>query len=103
MLGVMDRLEARQLGRQVDQIAEALAQPEELVIHLVKALDNPFAPRLPLGDKHDLHAQVQADEEAETARVPQRLGHREIRVQDSTEFPSIATFYSRCLRFSFWH
>jgi hypothetical protein len=69
---IMEGFEARQLCRQMGPVAEGLAPPEELVIPLVKALDDPMAPGLPLGDENRLHAQVQtaADEQAKTAWVP---------------------------------
>jgi hypothetical protein len=58
MLRITEGFEARQLCRQVSSVAEGLAPPAELVIHLVKAFDDPLAPRLPLGDENNLHAQV---------------------------------------------
>jgi hypothetical protein len=59
-LGSMGRLDAAQLGHPVGPVAEGLAPPEELVIHRVKALDDSIALGLPLGDKDDLQAQIQA-------------------------------------------
>jgi hypothetical protein len=82
MLSIMECFEARQLCRPVGPVAEGLAPPEALLIHLVKALDNPMAPGFLLGDEDHRHARVQAqaDAQAKTAPVPVGAAQGEFRV-----------------------
>lgn len=80
---VVEALEVGQLLLYMSEAGKSLRTEKELVIDIVKLLDNAVTPGFALGDEDDLHPQIQAeaDKQAEAAGIKIGSPKRELIVE----------------------